>query len=154
MRTILAVLLIVGLGGGAVAQSLSDPVELPPPGYAGRSFVDSRGCAYSRAVMGQNVIWVQRLDGERQPLCDEVPTLAGDKINSVVTNPVSVSLAPAPLTSAPSTMKKFTRRYPTGMRPAWKDGRLNAQRGPQTAAGDAAMYQVWSNAVPMVRIAR
>jgi len=37
---------------------------------------------------------------------------------------------------------------PKGYAPAWKDGRLNPHRGPQTAEGNAAMARIWTDAVP------
>lgn len=37
---------------------------------------------------------------------------------------------------------------PKGYRPVWKDDRLNPQRGIGTAAGQAAMDQVWTREVP------
>lgn len=42
---------------------------------------------------------------------------------------------------------------PNGYRRAWDDGRINPQRGPRSSSGDASMYQVWSQSVPMVAIA-
>ncbi len=42
----------------------------------------------------------------------------------------------------------FTTRVPEGYRMAFEDGRLNPQRGPQTAAGDAQMARIWSDTVP------
>jgi len=37
---------------------------------------------------------------------------------------------------------------PDGYKPAWKDGRLNPQRGIGTAEGHAAQDRVWTRAVP------
>lgn len=39
-------------------------------------------------------------------------------------------------------------RTPTGYRRAFDDGRLNANRGPQTLSGDYQQAQVWTNTVP------
>ncbi len=37
---------------------------------------------------------------------------------------------------------------PPGYRAAWEDGRLNPNRGPQTALGDAQMSMIWTDEVP------
>ncbi|MDG2340739.1 MAG: SPOR domain-containing protein [Paracoccaceae bacterium] len=37
---------------------------------------------------------------------------------------------------------------PFGYKPAWDDGRINPQRGPQSSAGDASMNQVWTQTLP------
>ena len=145
MRHLLAILLAVSAGG-----AMAGPVELPPPGYAGAGFVDSQGCAFARAEVGGKVVWVERLDSARDPVCGETPTVA-KAAALVITRPVAVSL----------TAKKPKRRHlaqPSGgmpgYKPAWEDGRFNPLRGPRTAEGDAAMYAIWSHSVPMVRIAR
>ncbi|MDT0682113.1 SPOR domain-containing protein [Roseicyclus sp. F158] len=39
-------------------------------------------------------------------------------------------------------------RTPPGYREAWTDGRLNPNRGPRTAVGEAQMGQVWTDDVP------
>ena len=41
------------------------------------------------------------------------------------------------------------QRIPRGWRPVWEDDRLNPNRGPRTAAGDAAMRRLWTDDVPM-----
>ncbi len=58
--------------------------------------------------------------------------------------------APASGRAAPGTrVATRTTRMAEGYRSAWDDDRLNRQRGPRTAAGDAQMARVWDNRVPM-----
>lgn len=82
--------LALALGaGGAFAQSASDvggPRELPPPGFAGQQYVDSRGCVFLRAGIGGRVNWVPRVDRNRQAMCGYPPSGGG----------VAVAAAPAP----------------------------------------------------------
>lgn len=42
---------------------------------------------------------------------------------------------------------------PAGYKPAWDDGRVNLQRGPQSSAGDASMNRVWTQTIPRQLIA-
>ena len=149
--------------GTAYAQSAGEPSELPPRDFAGRDYVDSRGCAFVRAIVNENVIWVQRLDGARQPICDGQPSIA-QNAPVVVTEPIAVSASSvaAPGSTPPKVKPKKVRLakkakprsslVPQGFKPAWEDDRLNPRRGPRTSAGNAAMYQIWSKTVPMVAI--
>jgi hypothetical protein len=50
--------------------------------------------------------------------------------------------------AASSTASSTVFAAPSGYRAAWADGRLNPNRGPQTAQGQAQMEQVWTNTVP------
>ena len=133
----------------AAAQS-ANPAELPPEGYTGRAFVDSSGCAFTRAKVNEVVVWVARRDAARAHVCDEEPTFASVEAERlVVTSPVAVSVPSQPVRMAPRRTST-TARAPA-MRPVWDDGRHNPNRGPRTAEGDAAMLSVWTNDVPMVR---
>lgn len=71
---------IVALSAEAVAaQSLRDlpiPAEFPPVTYTGTQYVDSKGCVFIRAGVGDNVTWVPRLTRSRKPLCGFAPSLA------------------------------------------------------------------------------
>jgi hypothetical protein len=129
----------------------ADPAELPPEGYTGRAFVDSEGCAFTRASLNDTTLWVARLDAGRVHICDEVPTFAGSSARVLVTSPVSVAMAQTPKPTVTKRAPVAQRSAPSGFKPAWTDGRLNPDRGPRTAAGDAAMSRVWSDGVPMVR---
>lgn len=59
---------IVSHGAGATTA------DMPPPGYSKTTFVDSSGCVYALSQVDGWDIWVQRLDEERQPICDREPT--------------------------------------------------------------------------------
>ena len=53
---------------------LSGPAELPPPGYAGQQYVDSRGCMFVRAGTEAEVLWVPRVSREGIPACGNPPS--------------------------------------------------------------------------------
>lgn len=152
MRIYLAVNAFLMSIGAALAQGASAPAELPPDGYSDRAFVDSQGCAFSRAEMDGTVEWVARLDAARQPICDETPTFARAGQAIVVTKPVAVSVSPSPVRVTTSQSMPRATHVPKGYRKVWDDDRLNPNRGPRSAEGDAAMARVWSNDVPMMWI--
>ena len=149
MRAYIGGICVLAVSASVAVAASGTPVELPPEGYTGRAFVDSQGCAFTRARVNEAVVWVARLDATRAPICDEVPTFSGSSERMFVTSPVSVSVAPAPV--ATKRAKPLQGSAPAGFRRAWDDGRLNPNRGPRTAEGDAAMAKVWTDTVPMVR---
>jgi hypothetical protein len=141
---------VLGMTIGAVhAQDAPAPSEVPPLSYAARAYVDSKGCAFSRAEMNGAVLWVARRDAARQPICDETPTIAKADQGVFVTEPVSVSVSSTPVRVTTSQTIPLTTGVPKGYRKVWDDDRLNPNRGPRTTEGDAAMGRVWSNDVPM-----
>lgn len=85
--------LVFVVAGLAPALAWAAPAEPPPADYAGRSFVDSRGCAFQRAVLSGTVLWVARETAEGVAVCGKEPTFA--------TTPLAEPLpAPAPKKAA------------------------------------------------------
>ncbi len=74
-----AAIALTGLANSANAYSLAQaatPKELPPSSYTGDVWVDSRGCAYVRANIGNAANWVPRLSGNRKSvICGLTPTM-------------------------------------------------------------------------------
>ena len=129
------------------AQSLADttgPAELPPAGFTGRSFVDSRGCIFIRAGSAGRVTWVPRVTRNARLVCGFQPSFAA---TSGQVSPASAPRAtpPSPQISAPPVVAaaanparpRLNTSVPKGYVPVWTDGRLNPNRGPRTAEGDA-----------------
>ncbi len=129
---------------GAMAHA-SGPAGLPPAGFEGRQFVDSKGCIYVRASYGGKVVWVPRLAPDRQPMCGFPPTFATGKSASLPH--ASPAARPRPGAAPPAPVMAV--RIPEGYRPAWDDGRLNPDRGPRSAAQSERMHRIWTRTVPM-----
>lgn len=53
----------------ALAREPLRPAELPPPDFLGQQYVDSRGCAFVRAGIGGEVLWIPRVSREGRQLC-------------------------------------------------------------------------------------
>ncbi len=131
---------------GAMAHE-SGPAGLPPPGFEGRQFVDSKGCIYVRASYGGKVVWVPRLAPDRQPMCGFPPTFAKGKTASL--SHASPAARPRPGAAAAPSAPALAVRIPEGYRLAWDDGRLNPDRGPRSAAQSERMHRIWTRTVPM-----
>ena len=69
---------VVAVAFSAVAAQAQGraPAELPPSGFAGQQYVDSRGCLFIRAGHGGQVTWVARIDRNRKPICGQTPSAA------------------------------------------------------------------------------
>lgn len=65
--------LALGLAAGGASAG---PAEPPPAGFDGPTWIDSRGCAYQRARIGDDVVWADRLTADGEPLCGMTPSLS------------------------------------------------------------------------------
>lgn len=144
------------------AQRVSAPKELPPAGFSGMQYVDSRGCVFFRAGIGGRVNWVARISASRKPICGLPPTRWGVAPSSVAADTAARAdrVPPKAGSAVPSAATRIVVRQPdmqalmpepvvpTGYKKAWKDDRLNPWRGVGTAAGQAAQDEVWTRDVP------
>jgi cell division septation protein DedD len=162
LSRLMAVALLASIASPTVSNARSirevgPPKNPPPASFAGKQFVDSRGCVYMRAGYNGKVTWVPRLDDSKQVLCGYQPTVVPGAV-AVASAKRPAAPAPAPAAqTAPAAGTAMAAAAPVAVMPpvpkgyvrAWKDGRLNPERGPRTAAGDAAMYRIWTHSVPM-----
>lgn len=102
---ILPVALVAAAASVSIANAQSrPPAELPPPGFSGQQYVDSRGCLYIRAGHGGQVNWVARIDRARKPICGQAPTsavMAQARRELAAPAPAPVAVAAAPVRAAP-----------------------------------------------------
>ncbi|WP_439522210.1 hypothetical protein [Marivita sp.] len=162
---------------GASAQGLQvgPPAEYPPSGYAGRQYVDSRGCVYVRAGVDGTVNWVPRVSSNRKLICGQTPSLARQQTVTVA-EAAPVIVTPQRIVRGVPNRTVQAQKYtqpkqrvrverivprhvyesqgdtlppiPKGYQPAWEDDRLNPHRAHMTREGHRATQQVWSNTVP------
>jgi cell division septation protein DedD len=89
------------------AQSLgSGPAEAPPAGFSGGQYVDSQGCVFLRAGVGNETRWVRRIGADRRPICGQTPTRttmarARGAIETADAAPAAAGSRPAPAAGAP-----------------------------------------------------
>lgn len=84
------------------AQTVSQiggPKELPPAGFKGQMYVDSRGCVFLRAGLNGNTSWVPRVSRDRKALCGYPPTAAAMARPVEVATPAEMA-APARVAEA------------------------------------------------------
>lgn len=86
------------------AQSVADlggPANLPPAGFKGQQFVDSRGCVFLKAGYGGQTTWVPRVSRDRKALCGYPPTFGARPVIEMADETAPVAKpAPAPVAVA------------------------------------------------------
>lgn len=90
-----AVLELSAVHAQTVSQ-IGGPKELPPAGFKGMQFIDSRGCVFLRAGLGGNVTWVPRVGSNRKVLCGYPPTFGGKGAVAVAVAQAAPEPAPMP----------------------------------------------------------
>lgn len=70
------------------------PAELPPVGFTGNQFVDSKGCVYIRTGGSGEINWTPRLTSKLEMVCGFAPSFKQGSTLSKVVNPKSLK-APA-----------------------------------------------------------
>lgn len=92
-RILPAACLAAVIAAGPARADLNQPAELPPEGFAGQQYVDSKGCVFLRAAYGGQVVWVPRVTRDRKQLCGYAPS-AGSPALAEETPPEATPAAP------------------------------------------------------------
>ena len=83
-------ILTIAVAASALSAGFADarlkeeqPAEFPPLSYKGKQYVDSRGCVFIRAGIGNDVAWIPRVTRKRKMVCGLQPSLtAGTTLSS------------------------------------------------------------------------
>ena len=71
---IFAAVMGVGQAQGQSVGQVGGPANLPPAGFQGEQWVDSRGCVFLKAGYGGQVTWVPRVGRDRRAMCGYPPS--------------------------------------------------------------------------------
>lgn len=124
-----AVLAVVVTGGAVQAQTSQEPAEIPPAGYSGNQYIDSKGCVFLRAEFAGKTSWVARLGRDRKPVCGYDPTAVA------TTAPEAAPVAAAPESAATPVATKEPK--PAAKTPvAAKPAKAKATRKPAPVAAE------------------
>jgi hypothetical protein len=109
LRILSAAVVAAVFGAASVeAQSvrqIGGPANMPPAGFQGQQWVDSRGCVFLKAGYGGQSTWVPRVGRDRKAMCGYPPTGSTRGAIEVASaeeaaRPPLVEAAPAPMMAA------------------------------------------------------
>lgn len=90
----------------ATLSNNSGPAELPPAGFIGDQFVDSRGCIYIRAGRDGAIQWIPRVTRDRKLVCGFAPSFPTSSTQVVTVKPSTTTVKPKVTTTTRSVPAK------------------------------------------------
>jgi hypothetical protein len=97
LATLVAGVMIAGVGAAQTVRQAGPPQPAPPAGFEGSQYVDGRGCVYIRAGISGQTTWVPRVGPDRTPICGDAPAAIRPP---VVAQAPAQEAAPAPQQAA------------------------------------------------------
>ena len=110
-----ALLVSILMSAPSIAQTaaqIGGPRELPPPGFTGQQFVDSRGCIFLKAGYGGTVTWVPRVDRNHKALCGLPPTFGPQAPIEMAEDAPLIAVPQAPVAPKVETMPRVAAAQP------------------------------------------
>lgn len=142
--------LVLALLAAQPARADLRPAEMPPPGYAERSYTDSRGCLFQRAVVNGATSWIAVTDVTGAALCNgAVPAAAASAAPAPVAAAPDATPAPLEVPTPAATAAAATAKAPAAA-PVAVTAAAKAAEPATAATGTAPRYwvQVGAFAVP------
>lgn len=151
---VLATLFAASMAQAQSVARVGGPANLPPAGFQGEQWVDSRGCVFLKAGYGGQVTWVPRVGRDRRAMCGYPPTGSTRAAIEVATaeemaQPASTAQAPAPapVVATKPLVKAAPAQTAMVMVPAAPlakpaPAQTNKQPAPYTTTAPKAGYEV------------
>ncbi|WP_192931132.1 SPOR domain-containing protein [Gemmobacter serpentinus] len=105
---VLAAVSGITVSNAQTVGQIGGPKELPPAGFKGQMYVDSRGCVFLRAGLNGSTNWVPRVSRNRKALCGYPPTLAAMAAPVEIATPAEMAAAVASAAPTPAPAPRAT----------------------------------------------